>query len=282
MRYFHGSGQYDAILKEGLVLDSGNKTDFDDTGALTSLGGIYMTDRVDVASFYAAKAISTECSLGMDPCIFVLEVDEETLVADEDKIWSVIINDWDFRRLGFVDGDDAELHAAFDAAIAKNGHVFRRLMDDIYVEETDENYDAFIQGVRAFVLRAYSWEWNEETCQSEFEAINKLCGLARSTVSHDWMARNFSDYALTCRTMDVVSPDPSSAGNRIVGAICLRMNADGLKIEDIEAVGDVTKSDVKQFVATFKEKVRDISGCRVTGGTGKIEIQEFDRRKLSL
>lgn len=275
MRYYHGSGQFDQIMKEGLVLESGNKTDFDDTGALTSLGGIYMTDRVDVASFYATKATTSECSLGMDPCVFVLEVDEDTLIADEDKIWSVIRNDFEFGRLGFDDGDDAELHETFDAALAKNSHVFKRLMSDICVEDTDENYDAFVQGVRAFVLRAYSWEWSEENCQAEFEAINKLCDLARSTVSHDWMARNFTEYAITCRTMDAVSADPSSGGNRIVGAICLRMNSDGLKIEDIEAVGDVTKSDVKEFVAAFKEKVGDITGCRVTGGTGKFEIKEF-------
>lgn len=86
MRLYHGSGQFDQIMKEGLVLDSGNKTDFDDTGALTSLGGIYMTDRVDVAAFYAAKATSSECSLGMDPCVFVLDVvDEDTLIADRTK-----------------------------------------------------------------------------------------------------------------------------------------------------------------------------------------------------
>lgn len=284
MRFFHGSGQFDQILLDGIKSDSGYKTDFDDSGMLTSLGGVYMTDRLDVASFYAAKAILSECSLGMDPCVFVLEIDHETLIADEDKIWSAIQNDYTFANLGFDDGDEAELIAKFDENQKKHENIFKRIMSDLQIEDTEDNFESFIKGVRAFVLRAYSWEWSEENNGQEFASINRLCELAKSTISHDWMSAHFSEYAITCRCLELVSPDPNACGNRIVGAICLRMNSDGLKIEGVEAYGNVTKRDVSEFVANFKSRVKEITGTRVTGKPDKVDIKEytFDDNLLSL
>lgn len=275
MRFFHGSGQFDQIRLEGIKPNSGHKTDFDDTGALTSLGGVYMTDRIDVAAFYAAKAISSECSMGMDPCVFVLDVDQETLIADEDKIWSAIQSDYAFANLGFEDGDEADLVSMFEEGLQKHENLFKRIMLDLQIDDVEGNFDSFLKGLRAFILRAYSWEWNEEANKQEFEDINKICDLARSTVSHDWMSRHFSEYAITCRSLSSVLPDPNSGENKIIGAINLRMNSDGLKIEEVEAYGSVTKKDINDFVSNFKSAVRNISGSRVSGGTGKVSIQEY-------
>jgi hypothetical protein len=204
-----------------------------------------------------------------------LEVDQESLIADEDKIWSAIQSDYAFANLGFEDGDEAELVSMFEEGLQKHESLFKRIMSDLQIDDVEENFDSFIKGLRAFILRAYSWEWCEEANKQEFEDINKICDLARSTVSHDWMSRQFSEYAITCRSLSSVSPDPNSGENKIVGAICLRMNSDGLKIGEVEAYGSVTKKDINDFVSNFKSAVRNISGSRVSGGTGKVSIQEY-------
>lgn len=260
-------------MSEGLLWKEEFRNDFDDEGHLSSLGGIYLTDDAEVAAFYAAKAITSEASGGMDPCLLVIEIPQEVLAADEDKLWPAVQTV--FAKYGYYpEDDDAEvLEAAYDALLVDNSALLKELADSLAINRyAPELYaqdweDLVREGVKGLLLLKYSFDWGVEypECRNCITSINHLSTAASETINRSWLAQHYSHFAVTCRTLDPISADPTIDGPRIVGSICLRMSDDGLTVKEIETTGDVTPDHVDEFVLDFANKTWEITGCTISG-----------------
>jgi hypothetical protein len=258
MRLYHGSANCDDIRQQGLLPVSPVETDFSDDLRLKSLGGVYMTDRADLAAFYAAKSTSSEMSLGGDPCLFAIEIDEGALIADEDQVV------WVFREeirqtssLPFDDGlSIKEVDELIEEHINDLSGLARRLksrfeLSDVNDDQTD--LDALLTAtVRAVLVRDLSFEYDPEgESADDVAAINRFCSLARVAIDPAWNASHTGEVHMTARTMSPVSPQATGTGSRIVGSIRLKMDATGLNIEDIEFDGVFELEDALAFQDDF-------------------------------
>lgn len=260
MRLFHGSAQYDSIMASGLNPDSEVETDFSDDFRLVSCGGVYLTNELGVAATYAEMASHSEHSLGMDPCVFEVVMPVTSLIADEDKVWSAMCQPVLKHFGGQLDEgmDDAAVEAlledhSFDAVVkvagsqlqldCENPQVFRHIRD----------------AIRAFLIRDFSWQWNPyETHEEELKAINALCALSVCTLTDDWCRGHFEGmrYSVTGRTLEAIGPMTNNDGPRIVGAMKLVLDDNGLTISNVEYLGTFSLDDALQMQMDYIENAR--------------------------
>jgi hypothetical protein len=264
---YHGCASFDAVMAEGLVFDRSRTNDFGEGGYLQSCGGTYLTDSIEVAAFYANNATCSDYALGCDPTVFAIEIDEALLIADEDKVWDpmrVICETVSRRR---VEGDDLDLSEARQAAdefLARHGdEVSRRVEEKFRLKGTQSDRDQIGDAIRAFIVRATSYEWDpaSDDMSAELAAINSFCSLASHTVSRRWLSEHYDQFSLSCRTMDPISTKDASA--RIVGHIRLRMGHLGMSVEGIDFAGHFDEEDAIDFEESFIEKASERSGCDI-------------------
>lgn len=260
MRFFHGSAQFDNIMKDGLVVSSGVETDFSEDNRLVSLGGIYLTNDPKVAGFYAEMASQSEQSLGMDPCIFEIEITHDELIADEDKVWAAIqgpvlrVYGLEKEEGGF---EEAEIDAILDAHDPEKDRLVANVARILqtYISY-DEDEAVIFSAIRGFVLRSLSYEWDPAGSNADdVAAINELCRRARCTLTDDWCARQFGTYAITARTLSSVGPLGSDAEAKIVGFAKLTLADNGLRISGIEYGGTLSVDDALGLQNIYIENV---------------------------
>jgi hypothetical protein len=265
---YHGCASFDDVMGEGLVFDRDRTNDFGEGGYLQSCGGTYLTDSIEVAAFYANNATCSEYALGCDPAIFAIEIDEALLIADEDKIWDpmrVICETVSRRR---VEGDELDLSEARQAAdefLARHGDEAARRVEDKFMLKgaSKLDLDQISSAIRAFIIRATSYEWNpaSEEMSDELTAINSFCSVASHTVSRRWLSEHYDNFSLSCRTMEAISVTDGPA--RIVGHIRLRMGELGMSVEGIDFAGHFDQEDAIDFEGSFIEKATERSGCEI-------------------
>jgi hypothetical protein len=259
MLLYHGSAQFDAIMKEGLLPTVDVSNDFSEDFRLTSLGGVYLTSSPSVAAFYADIAVHSEQSFGMDPCLFMIEVDHHSLIADEDKVW-LAIQELVQNHLSvdaYEEGlDDDEVKRLFDESIGLFGDLVSRVERLLHVDfNKDENEIVVGHAIKAFALRSLSCEWDPHGAHSsEVEAINMLCTRCRATLEDGWLSKHFNDASLTARTLEPIGTITAIDGPRIVGYACLNLSKDGLTVTGVDYGGDITLDQVIEFQADFIER----------------------------
>jgi len=248
MRFYHGSAQFDSIMKDGLVPDSGVETDFSEDTRLVSLGGVYVTNNPKVAGFYAEMASQSEQSLGMDPCIFEIEITHHDLIADEDKVWAAI-DDKVLRTYGLEEDEGGFTQEEIASILVEHDCRRDRLVSEVaFTLETgipdEEDEGTVYAAIRGFLLRSLCYEWDPSGDNAEdVAAINELCRRARCTLTDEWCRRQFGTYAITARTLSTVGPMGSDCEAKIVGFAKLAISSDGLQITGIEYGGTLTLSD---------------------------------------
>jgi hypothetical protein len=123
--------------------------------------------------------------------------------------------------------------------------------------------DQIGSAIRAFIIRATSYEWNpaSEEMSDELSAINSFCSVASHTVSRRWLSEHYDDFSLSCRTMEAISVTDGPA--RIVGHIRLRMGELGMSVEGIDFAGHFDQEDAIDFEGSFIEKATERSGCEI-------------------
>lgn len=268
MLLYHGSAEYEAIARNGLSFDRERANSFGEGEYLASCGGIYFSDSLEVAAFYANNAASGEQSIGGDPCVFAVEIDESLLVADEDKMWDamrVICESIDGRRfktdLTIDEAKKYSLRFIGDKWEELFGQVCRKFL---IRQPSSEDGQAVKDAVRAFVIRGSCFEWSlDGSFEQEIQAIDEFCRLAAPTISRRWLSEHYDDFSLTCRTYSDVAPMSSDSPVRIVGSIVLRMDTQGLAVSGISFDGVFDEEDVEEFQDAFIEKCRETAGCDI-------------------
>lgn len=265
---YHGCASFDAVMEEGLRFERGRTNDFGEGGYLQSCGGIYLTDDLAVAAFYAQNAMQGESWCGGSPCVFAVEIDEALLIADEDKAWDamrVIIERLHGRKLETdLTVDDA--HAQASAFLQCHGdRAVRDIEDKFLLRGADFERADILKAVEGFMLRATSYEWHPSLPQfsAALAAIDSFCGLATNTISRRWLSEHYEQFALSCRTMADISLADGPA--RIIGHIRIEMDGVGLVVEGVDYEGHFDDEDAMEFEEAFMEKVLETSGCEVTG-----------------
>ncbi len=264
---YHGCASFDEVMAEGLVFDRARTNDFGEGGYLQSCGGTYLTDSIEVAAFYANNATCSEYALGCDPAVFAVEIDEGLLIADEDKIWDpmrVIVEMLSRRRIDGGDLDLAEARAAADKFLFRHGdEASRKVEEKFLLKGMDYDPQQVRAAIRAFIVRATSYEWNpsSDDVASELSAIDAFCATASRTVSRRWLSEHYDEFSLSCRTMEAISPSGGPA--RIVGHIRLRMGDLGMSVEGIDFAGHFDEEDAIGFEESFIEKATERSGCDI-------------------
>ena len=267
MRLFHGTGAWDPIRETGLIIpDSDNRTFAEDDAQIASLHGVYMSDRVDIAAFYAIKSVNSEAFIAGYPAFFVIETDPDHLTADEDKI--------DFAVMRVIERGtrirDGEAPKFMEDLGWRRASVLDSLKQDLLLgaEITD---DEIWEGVRGFVYRKGDVGWPfelEDTDQNVGDltaAINRLCEAARATINHRWMTRYYGeDYCLSCR-----STTPIGAHNGLIGGAQLLMSNDGMSIIGVDTFGDVSEDEIEAFKASSIQYYEEISTCVVEDRTSQ-------------
>ena len=260
MRFFHGSAQFDSIMKDGLIAGCGVETDFSEDNRLASLGGIYLTNDPKVAGFYAEMASQSEQSLGMDPCIFEIDITHHDLIADEDKVWSAVQGRI-LRTLGMDKEEGGFEETEIDAIFADHEHERDRLVSEVartlQISIAHEEDEAVVfDAIRGFVLRSLCYEWDPAGENAdEVSAINELCRRARCTLTDDWCGRQFGTYAITARTLSSIGPMDSQADIKIVGFARLTLSGNGLQISCVDHGGTLTIDDALALQETYIENV---------------------------
>lgn len=260
MRFFHGSAQFDSIMKDGLIPGSGIETDFSEDTRLVSLGGVYVTNDPKVAGFYAEMATQSEQSLGMDPCIFEIEITHHDLIADEDKVWSAI-QDRVLRTYGLEREEGGFDQEEIDAILAEHDYEKDRLVSEVafklqtYIPH-EEDEAVVYAAIRGFVLRSLCYEWDPAGENAdEVAAINELCRRARCTLTDEWCRRQFGTYAITARTLSPIGAMGADAEARIVGFAKLTLSGDGLQITGMDHGGTLALDDALALQETYIENV---------------------------
>jgi hypothetical protein len=266
MLLYHGCASYYQASKEGLVYDPERSNDFGEGEYLQSCGGTYFSDSIEVAAFYAVNATSSEAFMGDDPCVFAVEVDDDLLLADEDKVWDVVrvaVERATGRRL-WDETDVEEAQERIEALFSRHGPA----IEDQVAEKfrlRGAARDAVGPAVRAFLLRATCYDWSvlQPGFEAELAAINDFCALAAGTISRSWFSEHYETFAVTCRTLAPVAPMGSEGPARIVGSIRLVMGDLGLSISAIEFDGEFDEEDALEFQEAYIEKVGERAGCEV-------------------
>lgn len=260
MILYHGSAQFDSIMEHGLIPDFEMESDFGDSNYLVSCGGTYLSNHLDTAAMYAETASNSEMSLGMDPCIFAVEIDPQHLIADEDSVWTVlgrlIEKQFDLGFEAEMSNDEIEEllderspGLAFYEDVARD---FELDTNDASVLETIE------KAVRAFCFRRGSYEWDpREANQDEVGHINDFCALAKVTLSRPWCMRKLNSIVITSRTLEVIEPLNSDKPNRIVGYMRLQLDPRGLTIEGADKGGIFDDCQLREFLDTYVERQLD-------------------------
>jgi hypothetical protein len=260
MRFFHGSAQFDSIMKDGLIPGSGIETDFSEDNRLVSLGGVYMTNDPRVAGFYAEMAAQSEQSLGMDPCIFEVEITHHDLIADEDKVWAAI----EGRVLKAFDLKDEEGgydQEEMDNILSEHDYVKNRLVGEVALAlqtsiDHEDDEDLIYAAIRGFLLRSLCYDWDpKDQHADEVKAINELCRRARCTLTEDWCRRQFGAYSITARTLTPVGPMNSDSVAKIVGFAKLTLSNKGLQITNIDYGGTLSLDDALALQEAFIDNV---------------------------
>jgi hypothetical protein len=262
MRFFHGSAQFDSIMKDGLVQESDYETDFSDDNRLVSLGGIYVTNNPEVAAFYAEMASQSEQSLGMDPCIFEVRITHHDLVADEDKLWAAIQRNvlstfgLQDEEGGFSEIDIEDILAEYDY---KRDDLVRQVAYTLQTSiEHEEDETLHYNAIKAFVLRSMSYEWDPSGENAEdVTAINELCKRARAALTVEWCQRNAGSEAVTARTLSPVGSMSSDNEVKIIGYAKLVLSDNGLAITGIDYGGTLSLDDGLALQAAFIEQARE-------------------------
>lgn len=264
---YHGCASFDAVMAEGLVFDWSRTNDFGEGGYLQSCGGTYLTDSIEVAAFYANNATCSEYALGCDPAVFAVEIDEALLIADEDKIWDpmrVIVEMLSRRRMDGGDLDLAEARAAAEEFLLRHGdEASRKVEEKFLLKGTDYDPEQVLASIRAFIVRATSYEWNPSSDEvvSELAAINVFCSATSRTLTRRWLSEHYDEFSLSCRTMEAISPTDGPA--RIVGHVRLRMGDLGMSVEGIDFSGHFDEEDAIDFEESFIEKATERSGYEI-------------------
>lgn len=266
---YHGCASFDDICREGLVFDSNRSNDFGEGAYLASCGGTYFSDSLEVAAFYAANAHMSESNFGGDPCVFAVEIDEALLIADEDKVWDsmrVIVETLSRQRIWGCDHDHQEAVSLADDFLVRHGSdALQRIESKFLLKGTVYDDAAIRAALRAFIIRAVSYEWNPEdrNCKQELEAINGFCAAASRTISRSWLSEHYEDFSLTCRTLHPVTPADVLSAARIVGHVRLTVDPSGLSILSVDHHGHFDEADAVEFEESFIEKVSERSGCDI-------------------
>jgi hypothetical protein len=266
MLLYHGCASYRQASKEGLVYDPQRTNDFGEGEYLQSCGGTYLSDSIEVAAFYAVNATNSEAFMGDDPCVFAVEVDDELLLADEDKVWDVMrvaVERALGRRL-WDETDAVEAQERIDGLLARHGtSIEEKVADKFRLRGDDRN--AVLPAVRAFLLRATCYEWSvlQPGFEAELAAINEFCALASGTISHGWFREHYDTFAVTCRTLSPILPMGSDGPARIVGSIRLVMGHLGLSVQAIEYEGEFSEEDALDFEESYIEKAQERAGCEI-------------------
>lgn len=266
MLLYHGCASYHQASKEGLVYDPGRTNDFGEGEYLQACGGTYLSDSIELAAFYASNATSSEAFMGDDPCVFAVEVDDDLLIADEDKVWDPIrvVVEKALRRRLWAETDAEEANGRIDDLFARHGEtIVDQVADKFRLRGGDQ--DAVLPAVRAFLLRATCYEWSvlQPGFEAELTTINDFCALVSSTISRRWFSEHYDDFALTCRTLSPILPMGSEALARIVGSIRLVMGDLGLSVDAIEFDGVFDEEDALDFQDCFIEKTEERAGCEI-------------------
>ncbi len=257
MLLFHGSARYDDIMKSGLLANSGVENDFGPDNSLVSCGGVYLTDDLAIAAFYAEMSSNSEMSLGMDPCIFAVDVDHQFLIADEDKIWSVLKRIVERYLDESLDGglSTEEVEEMLEDNVFGQIDFYTRVAGAFELDANDKSTEEAIKaGTRAFAIRSGSYEWDprEEHVQ-EIEDINRLCTLASVAITREWFFKH--QMAMTCRTLQDISPMGTQSPCKIVGAMRLGLSVDGLSVTETECFGELDEQDIAEFQEKFVERM---------------------------
>lgn len=266
MLLYHGCASYQQASKEGLVYDPERTNDFGEGEYLQACGGTYLSDSIELAAFYAMNATSSDAFMGDDPCVFAVEVDDDLLIADEDKVWDpirVVVEQALRRRLW--DEDDFEgANQRIDELFSRHGETISEMVADKF-RLRGGDVEAILPAVRAFLLRATCYEWSvlQPGFEAELSAINDFCALVSGTISRRWLSEHYENFALTCRTLSPILPMGSDGPARIVGSIRLVMGDLGLSVDAIEFDGVFDEEDALDFQESFIEKTEERAGCQI-------------------
>jgi hypothetical protein len=266
MLLYHGCASYRQASKEGLIYDPNRANDFGEGEYLQSCGGTYLSDSIEVAAFYADNATNSEVFMGDDPCVFAVEVDDDLLLADEDKVWdamrAVVERALGRRLWDETDAEDA--HERIDALFARNGRAIEEWVADKF-RLSGEVRDTIEPAVRAFLLRATCYDWSvvQPGFEAELTAINEFCSLASGTISHGWLSEHYDTFVVTCRTLSPITPMGSDGPARIVGSIRLVMGDLGLSVQAIEFDGEFSEEDALDFEGFYIQKAQERAGCEI-------------------
>lgn len=275
---YHGCASFDDVSRDGLIFDPGRTNDFGEGAYLASCGGTYLSDSLELAAFYAANAHMSEANLGGDPCVFAVEIDEALLIADEDKIWDsmrVIVETLSGERIWGCDLEHDEAVEMAESFISRHGdEAIRRIESKFLLKGTGVDTETVREGLRAFIVRAVSYEWNpsDPASDRDLEAINRFCAAASRTISRRWLSEHYDDFALTCRTLESVSPVGMISPARIVGHARLQVDSSGLSITSAECHGYLDQDDLEEFEEWFIEKVSERAGCNISSHADKSEF----------
>jgi len=261
MRLYHGTGAWDDIRAAGgLIPDAESRTFGDEAEGIASLNGVYMSDRADIAGFYAVKSVNSESYVGGYPGFFVIETDPRSLCADEDKI--------DFALMRILERGsrirDGEAKPFMEKLAARRDSVILSVKQDLHLAATISDEEIW-EGIRGFVYRKgdCGWPFDLEDQDQDVDAlkasIDRLCSAASATIGHGWMSRVFgNDYCLSCRSVE-----PVTEASGLVGGAQLMMSNDGFSIVGVETFGDVTQDEIDAFKASVIRYFEDISTCTI-------------------
>lgn len=275
---YHGCASFDDICRDGLVFDSNRSNDFGEGGYLASCGGTYFSDSLELAAFYAVNAHMSEANFAGDPCVFAVEIDEALLIADEDKVWDsmrVILETLSGKLLRECELEHDEAIELAEALLARHGDdAMRQIEDKFLLKGTGYDAAAARDGLRAFIIRAASYEWNpsDPACSVELEAINAFCGLASRTISRRWLSEHYEDISLTCRTLHPISPAGTDPAARIVGHVRLEVDSSGLSIRAADCTGHFDRDDLIEFEEFVIDKISERAGCEIEPFAAKSEF----------
>jgi len=269
MRLYHGTAAWDAIRRDGIMPDPETKTFGEDELGLESLGGAYLANCVEAPGFYAVKSVNSNGWVhGYDPCFFVVEMDEDALLPDEDKIGAVV------RRCveDMVQTERWNADATIERLAAVKEEFIRRLRLALWIADGGDD-QVLWEGAEAFIRRYTEDGWPEAGGR---EAATRLCEAAKATLDEAWFDDAFDGvYWFTCRTMERISLTGSRRA--VLGGARLSMGEKGMAIVDIERFGDVTDEEIEIFKASAVKYFREIEGVDVDDRTEEAHRMEFVR-----
>jgi len=240
---FHGTGSWDQVRSSGAFEPFLPRATYaDGDSGLAACGGTYLTSSLADAVAYALRRADETSG---NPTIVKVEIDENLLVSDENKVQSVVDR--------FLTDNVPHWYTASSTQIARRiadfpSGTLARLADSLGGSDVDAGLHILRAGLTAFAQRTIDDGWANSDAM--ITAINDLCTAYRAPIREEWNDRfpmDFGQWASSTKTFLPIGKHP---GTRLIGAASLVFTDSGMTLTDVEIDGSFAEDDIKLITDT--------------------------------